>query len=299
MGLVEFKNKTGYDLEKFFNDFVIFINEDLQPIVNFYNGGTTPNESFRELERLLSESYKIESIWEIYGSRFNNAIYWELLDKFTEAQGKLFTCKKMSKWARSSRLGEFDSSIKFQRGLKQFETFEQVSSSTGSQSPQDDWADIAISNFKVEEDYTNEGGTIFSVSLKNNMNFDIPNIVDTLVNENIYGKDINKDVKFIDNDLGVVMFNDALKQSLDTKLATLKGDIPEFPEIGLNPKSTSSNVNTIQYPSIFRNLLSSFQLDGRWAEINLLDISREEDGVMIKIEVKTVLKDNYVTNLKV
>lgn len=299
MSLDKFKEITGYDLEQFFSDFVDFTNNHFQLIVNYYNGDSTPNESFKELDRLLNEAHKIESLFEIHNSRFKDISYWELCDKYTDVYGKLLTCKKMSKWTRSSRLDRFDDSIKFSRGLKQFETFEKVAKSVGSSDPQNDWADIAIGNLIVEEDYTNEGGTIFSVSLKNNFNFNIPNIVDNLQGDNIYGKDIDKTFTFVDNDLGVVQFSDAIRQSLGIKLSTIKGDIPEFPEIGLSPDSISSNVNTIQYPSIFRNLLSSFQLDGRWAEINLLDIYREEDAVFMKIEVKTVLKDNYVTNLEI
>lgn len=299
MSLSNFKEITGYDLEGFFNDFVDFVNNDFQLIVNYYNGGETPNKSFKELDRLLDEAHKIESIWEIHNSRFNDVSYWELCDKYTDIYGKLLTCKNMSKWTRSSRLNSFDSNIKFSRGLKQFETFERVAKSVGSQDPQNDWADIAINNLITEEDYTSEGGVIFSVSLQNNFNFDIPNIVDSLIGDNIYGKDIDKSFTFKDNDLSVVQFEDALLQSLEIKLSTKKGDIPEFEEIGLEPSATSSNVNTIQYPTIFRNLLSSFQLDGRWSEINLLDLYREEDAVFLKLEIKTVLKDNYVTNLKI
>ncbi|MFW6273086.1 MAG: hypothetical protein ACOC2U_04845, partial [bacterium] len=150
MSLSKFKNITGYDLRKFFSDFVNFTNVHFQNIVNYYNGSQVPNDSFKELDRLIYESNKIESIWEIHNSRFQNITYWELLDKFTDIQGKLLTCQKMSKWTRSSRLNRYDSSVKFSRGLKQFETFEQVSKLTGSQESQNDWSEIAINNLITE-----------------------------------------------------------------------------------------------------------------------------------------------------
>lgn len=298
-GIEDFKKITRYDIEKFFNDYVDFVSQYYQFIVDYYNGGKLNGTAFKKVDDLLTECDTIEAIFELNQYQFNTVDFWTIQDTFSEVHTNLLTCKKMSKWARSSRLNQFDSSLKVERGLRQFETFERVSSSLGSNNGENDWASIAVDNLITEEDYTTDGGAIFSVKADNGANSTIANIVDSLTGENVYGKDIKKKFTFVDNDIETVAGSDCLSQSLETKLSTTKGDIPEFPDMGLSPQSTSSNVNSIQYPSIFRNLLTMFQGDGRWSEINLLDIGREEDAVFIKIEAKTILGDSFKTNLKI
>lgn len=297
-GIDQFKKITGYDIQSFFQRYIRFVENDYQNIVDYYNGSNMVASSFNELDNLLNEVGIVEPFFELYSNSFNTIDFWEIVTNFDEIYTKLLTCKNMSKWSRSSRTNRFDSNVKIERGLKQFETFEKVSSTVGSVDPQNDWTSIAVDNMIVEEDYTSEGGKIFTVKLLNNANFDILNIVDNLVGDNLYGKDIDKVTKFVNNDLAVKKYGDAVRQSLETKLATIKGSIPEFPERGIE-SDTSSNVNTIQYPSIFRNILNLFQGDGRWSEVNLIDLYRDQDAVFMKLEAKTVLKDSFITNINI
>lgn len=299
LGVSRFKEITGYDIEVFFNDYIDFVSKYYQSLVDYYKGGELVAESFNSLNSLIEEANKIEPLFELHQNRFDTIDFWEILDSFTEIQVKLSTCKNMQKWTKSSRLNQFDTNISFDRGLKQFETFEAVAQSVGSNDPDTDWANISIDNLITEEDYSTDGGKIFQVKLQNNANFDLPNIVDSLRGTNVYGKDIVKKFEFIDNDLKVIEGNDCIIQSLDTKLGLIKGSIPEFQDMGLDPQSTSTNVNSIQYPTIFRNLLNLFQNDGRWNEVTLLDLYRDEDAIFMKLSLKTILKDSYTTNLKI
>lgn len=298
-GVEEFKNLTGYDIELFLNDFIAFSSNNYQSIVDYYSGGVLVSDAFKELDRLVEESNKIEAIMDLNADRLKTNDHWVLVETLSDIQVNLWTCKKMSKWTRSSRLNQYDSSITVEKGLRQFETFENVSKEIGSLDPDNEWSNITIDNLITEEDYTTEGGKIFWVKLQNSYNYGIPNIVDSLSGETIYGKDIVKRFEFVDNDLATISGNDAIKQSLSTKLDTVKGSIPEFPDRGIDPQSTSTNVNSIQYPSIFRNLLNLFQDDARWREVNLLDLYREDDAVFMKFEAKTILKDSFLTNLKI
>jgi hypothetical protein len=298
-GVDEFKKLTGYDIEAFLNDFVAFSANNYQSIVDYYSGGTLISEAFKEMDRLIGESNRIEAIMELNADRLKTNDHWVLVETIGDIQVNLWTCQNMSKWTRSSRLNQYDSSITVEKGLRQFETFETVAKEAGSLDSDNEWSNIAIDNLITEEDYTTEGGKIFWVKLQNSYNYGIPNIVDSLSGETIYGKDIVKKFEFVGNDLATISGNDAIKQSLSTKLDTVKGSIPEFPDRGVDPQSTSTNVNSIQYPSIFRNLLNLFQDDARWKEVNLLDLYREDDAVFMKFEVKTILKDSFLTNLKI
>jgi len=294
-----FNRITGYNLQAFFQRFTNFISIHSGNIINYYDGGLLNNTSFNELETLLKESKKISPLFEQYGQNLIFLGYWELLDKFTEIQTSLYTFDNMSKWMRSSRLNRFDSNVKVDRKIRQGETIELIAEESGYNSPQEDWRELSINNQLIEEEYTPDGGKIISITFQNNATFDIDNIVDSLLGENILGKDIKTRINFVNNDLETVEFEDAIKQTLNTILGTVKGSIPEFKDDGVDNDMVGSNVNTIQYPSMFRNMLGMFQKDGRWTEISLLDLKREEDNVFMRLECKTVLQESIVTNIPV
>jgi len=294
-----FNRITGYNLQAFFQRFTNFISIYSGNIINYYDGGLLNNESFNELETLLKESKKISPLFEQYGQNLIFLGYWELLDKFTEIQTSLYTFDNMSKWMRSSRLNRFDSNVKVDRKIRQGETIELIAEESGYNNPQEDWKELSINNQLIEEEYTPDGGKIISITFQNNATFDIDNIIDSLLGENILGKDIKTRINFVNNDLETVEFEDAIKQTLNTILGTVKGSIPEFKDDGVDNDMVGSNVNTIQYPSMFRNMLGMFQKDGRWTEISLLDLKREEDNVFMKLECKTVLQESIVTNIPV
>ena len=292
-----FHRITGYNLQSFFERFSNFIFVHSGNIINYYDGGSLNNTSFNDLEYLLKESKKISPLFEQYGQNFTYLGYWELLDQFTEIQSSLYTFENMGKWMRSSRLNRFDSGVKVDRKIRQGETIELIAEESGYNNPQEDWTTIATDNQLIEEEYTPDGGKIISITFRNNANFDVANIIDSLIGKNILGKDISKRINFVGNDLETVEFERAVEQTLTTILGTIKGSIPEFKEDGVYSEMVGTNTNTIQYPSIFRSLLSMFQKDGRWTEINLIDLKREEDNVFMKLECKTILQDSLVTNI--
>lgn len=288
---------TGYNLQSFFERFSEFVAINSGSIINYYDGGALNNSSFNELEYLLKESRKISSLFEQYGQNFIYLGYWELLDKFSEIQTSLYTFENMGRWMRSSRLNRFDSGVKVDRKIRQGETVELIAEESGYNNAQEDWKTIAVDNQLIEEEYTPDGGKVISIAFRNNANFYVNNIIDSLIGKNILGKDISKRISFVDNDLETVEFERAVEQTLSTILGTVKGSIPEFKEDGVYSEMVGTNTNTIQYPSIFRSLLSMFQKDGRWTEVNLIDLKREEDNVFMKLECKTILQDSLVTNI--
>jgi hypothetical protein len=189
----KFKNVTGYDIKQFLTDCSNFFSNNYQSIIDFYSGtDNVPTVAFNELDRLNNEVSKIEPLFRTNSNRLDTIDMWDILDLFTEMQVKLMTASKTAKWMRSSRLNSNDTSVKIDRIQAQNETLESIALSVGYQSPQNDWKDIAIDNLIVEEDYTMDGGTMITLTFKNNANLSLDNIVDYFVGENIKGKDINR-----------------------------------------------------------------------------------------------------------
>lgn len=296
----KYYNITRIDIAQFFQDVVDFINQGYPSILSYYEGGNLPANSLKVLDDLLFRAEKIDAAFYNFSGQMKTTDMWDLLDTFEDTWGQLLTINNTSKWMRSSRVGRYDGKFYLERALADFENFEQVASSVGSNDPQNDWENIAIDNFIIEEKYSpRNGGPIFKISLSSTANFGIQTVVDSLVGERILGKDIDKRFYFKDNDLAIVEYKDAINQTIDTIMNTLKRDIPEFPEDGISNEFVGTNVSAIQYPTLFRNLSTMFAKDDRFIEVNLLSLTREDDYIIMKIKIRTVNSDSFITNINV
>jgi len=294
--LEKFKRSTGYNLESFFQDYTLFVSNFYPIIVNYYNGGEIDNNSFTFLDSLKKEVSKIESLIDQYSNSFETTEYWNMVDLISSIQTALFTVDNLSKWTKSSRTDRFTNNIKVDYIQKQNELIETISTNLGFNN-QDDWLNLSIQNQINEEDYTNKGGKLLKASLPLNSVFELDNIVDSLSQENIFGKDIVKQFSFEDGDLKTIEGKESLKQTFDTIMSTIKGSIPEFEQDGVPDYLIGTNQNIIQYPVLFRSILSMMQKDKRFSSFELLDIKKEQDMVIIETQTKTITGDILVRNI--
>jgi len=287
----KFQAITGYNIQKYLSDFVAFIDTNYKDIVAYYNGQDIDKDSFNKLDSIKKETAVVNGIIEFNFTRFDNAEFWDLIDKFSSIQVQLDTIDNLSRWMRSSRTNRYDSSVKVQYIQKQFESLENISKKAGDADPDNDWATLAINNDINEEKYTSAGGVIMSINFSNNLSFNIRNIVDTLKLNNLYGKDIKKQFEIADGDIMTLAGIDSLTQTFETIFQTVKGSIPEFPEDGVTSDLIGSNANAINYPSIFRNIVDMFKKDDRFAAVDLVDLYRQDDNIFLKVQAKTKIGD--------
>lgn len=298
---IRFKEITKIDIKSFIEEALNFFQTGYAQILNYYQGGDSPTESFMTLDGLLRTCEKIDAAFFQFSDQMLTSDMWDLLDMFTDTWGKLQTVNNTSRWLRSSRVGRNDTKFYVNRLLNDRENFEQVAKSLGSDNPQDDWEDITIRNLIREEDYDateNEKGVIFKVSLNTDVAYGIDTVVDNPIGDRILGKDMDKCFHFVDNDIATVEYRDAINQTIDTILKTMKGSIPEFPEDGTDNDNIGSNVILVKYPSLFRNLVSMFSKDARFKSVTMISLERVDDYVMMKLNISTVDRSNYLTNIK-
>lgn len=296
----KFKTVTGYDIESFFSDFVTFVNQYYPSIVEYYNGGEIDQESFYRLDRLTKDMDKIDALFVLHSDTLDDIDSWELLDIFTEIQTKIWTIRNSAKWLRSVFNGVRSNTIQMNQILSTNESFEDVvEKDMYSINPQDDWLNIVVPQYITEEDYTTTTSPIFAINLQQNSLGYIDTVVDTLDGKSILGIDIDKNFQFEDNDLKVVIYDDAIRQALELIQGSLKGFYPEFPDYGISNEIIGTTINAIQYPSIFKNLINMFQKDGRWKSVELIDLYTEQDSVFIKIRATTVTKNDYIISIPI
>lgn len=283
----KFKEITGYNIEKFFEDFNFFVNNYYSNIVNYYKGENIDMNSFRFYDYLLDETKKIDSILEIYFNAFNTTDFWDLVDTYSNITVKLSTIDNLGKWLRSSRTDRFNSNTVINYVQKQGESIERISLKSGSNDSENDWVQLSIENDLNEEKYTSTGGVLLKIKLKNGYNFQVRNVVDYFSNENLYGKDIENKVVFDSGDIKYLTGINSLLQTVGNILNTMKGSIPEFKEDGIDNDLIGSNVSIFNYPAQFRNIMNMLQKDDRFKSIELIDLGRSDDGVFMNLQFTT------------
>lgn len=295
----KFLSVTGYNIKNFFQSYVDFCSEYYPYIVDYYQGGEINADSFYELDKLIAQINIIEPLFQLHENKLDDISMWELLESFSEIVTKLTTIKNSDRWLRSASVGRTNT-LQLEKQLRTGETFETVSEQLELENPEDDWVDIVVPQYIIEEDYiTGQGSNTFSVNLKNvGINY-VDNVVDTLVDENILGKDLSTEFVFENEDLKIIKFQKSMEQALRIILEAVKGCIPEFTDYGLPSDFIGQTTNAIQYPIIFKSLMNMFQRDNRWASAELIDLKKVEDSIFMKVRATTVTKEDFLINVPI
>ena len=295
----KFLSVTGYNIKDFFQSYVDFCSEYYPYIVDYYQGGEINADSFYELDKLIAQINIIEPLFQLHENKLDDISMWELLESFSEIVTKLTTIKNSDRWLRSASVGRTNT-LQLEKQLRTGETFETVSEQLELENPEDDWVDIVVPQYIIEEDYiTGQGSNTFSVNLKNvGINY-VDNVVDTLVDENILGKDLSTEFVFENEDLKIIKFQKCMEQALQIILEAVKGCIPEFTDYGLPSDFIGQTTNAIQYPIIFKSLMNMFQRDNRWASAELIDLKKVEDSIFMKVRATTVTKEDFLINVPI
>jgi len=298
----KFENITKYDLTKYFNDYINFVNNNQQDIYNYYIGVLQPVQiSFNELYRLQKEATRLNQIVISKCNQFLTYDFWDLIDQIDNIRVKLDTVYNYDKWLRSSiTKGNYNRNIELTFVLRQNQSLENFSNEVGMKSPDNDWVNVAFKNDLREEDYDFNGGNIFKFNfdLGSNSNFNINSVIDNISSDTIYGKDLNKKIQFVNDDLLALSNNDTMVQNVNVLVSLVKGDNIEFPNDGVD-KSLLSNKNKILsiYPSIFRQIYNTFAKDDTLKSITITDVYFNQTSLNMKIQVETRLSEIITTIL--
>lgn len=294
--LVEFKKITRYNIREYFQKFVDFLEVDQSKIISYYRGESKNinTKAFDNLKKLISETKKIIELIEYNQTQFVNYQWWLFVEQIEDNLNTLETIEQSPKWLRSvSNNINFSTNPEIEVILSQNETLEQLSRKRiGMDDWDNQWREIATRNDLKEEDYTPNGGNLLKVSFESTFSIEVLTVVDLLDGVNIYGKDIYKKLTFVDNDLKVLEPIQTFLQAVEILINLKKGNNPEFPEQGYNERLVvGSNVNFLNFPTLIRQLSSTFKTDDTISSMTVLDFKRDQDAVFIDYEVKGRLGD--------
>lgn len=302
--LNEFNELTNFDVISYYQNFVNFMETDVPYIIDYFSGNTkiVASDSFNNLNILLKFNDEALSLFTQSKNKLNNLKWVDLMIQLEDIDSTLLTVKNISKWLRSAKLNTgFNSDTEVQIGLNQYQTLENFNKDVlRNKNFQDSWINTAVRNNLTEEDYSLEGGNLLSVSFAQSGFLNIQAVVDNINSTNLLGKDIDKKLQFIDNDLKALNYADTFKQSI-LILSSLKiGDNPYLPDLGIDKKnSLGVNIALIKLPILFRQLVASFETDDTIVNLTIEDVVRSQDGIFVTFAVKSILGETEVfkTNL--
>lgn len=290
-----------YNIQTYIDLYSYFVKNNLQNIINYYQDSqANPDvESFYYLDRLLQEATKIDNLIKSNKNSFSRVDDWELLDFLEDIRSNLETIKQSPKWTRSSKSQQIwrGNVIQTPYTMNDGETLESVSEKVyGSFDSQNDWMRIGIENNLLESDYgANTSNTILvNKKVLSSPNFFARSIVDNLVNEKLYGLDFDRKIQFVDNDLKILTYRDTVVQAVQILIQLIRGDIPEFPNMGVDSSVTvGGSVGAILFSSIIRQLEDTFDTDDSVRNFQVTSISYQNGDLVIEYSVDTLYNLTY------
>lgn len=290
--LDQFKKLTSYDITPFLSDYVDFTDIHYPVIGSFFAGDTNvyPQDSFSLLDSLTARYQRIVDIFSVNNTRLSNYQFWILLEAVEDIGLALATANNSSKWLRSSKTSKgYLKNTQVNYLGKQGQGLEGVEKDfLHSDDPEEDWVDLALNNDLREEDYTLDGGYLIKATFSNQASVILNSVVDNIDSaEKTYGIDIDQNLRFVNNDLAVLSYQDTVIQSANILAGLQQGDNPVFPDLGIDRRIVGSSTAAIAYPAIFRQLAQSFATDDSFKAFTVLDVTRNQDSALLSFSVET------------
>lgn len=284
----EFKRFSGEEFLPLLENFIYFIENVSSNIVSFYIGGKAYDVYFFEyLKKLEVELEKVIDNLVIYKSVLLGAGYWTILDICEDSYSKVKSFINLHKYLRVGNIkGSYLDSNQVSYVLKENESLESVARKF---SKEEGWIDIAIVNKLREEDYSLQGGELLKFSVPKGVSIYNTTITRDVLGdssgEKVNGVDINKDISFTEDDIVYLSTKETFKQAIYILSSLKKGDNPEYLENGISTKLVGGNINSLAFPSLYRDIMFTFGNDDTISFVVVKNIKLEEDILYLEYEI--------------
>jgi len=267
--------------ENYYDEFISYYQNELR------NVSDEALESYATLKKQVAQ---IDSYITTEDDRFNRYDFWDLFDQLDEIKDFVKKTDAISRFMRSTRIGKInESDAIIDYSVMDGQTPEQLSEPIGF-NPQNDWFELYRDNGIAEINYeAGTGGYIIKLPTQSgNNSILLASIVDNLIGDNLYGKDLHLSIELIDNDLLVLSPRDTFKQGVLVYSKLLKGQIPESPELGISPELVKgSNVGLLNMPFIIKEMTETFSTDDTMINFKVNNVERKGSALFLIFEVES------------
>jgi len=286
----KFQKTTRYDIDTYLNLWVDFVDLYYNNLIDYFKGRTNilRQDGVKSLSKLLREKTKVDDVLSLYAEKLERQDFWNLVDYIDDISNRVTYIASLSKFLRSARFeGYNQDTMTIEHIMTDYDTPDSLASQ--KQNPQDEWTDIFIKNNVLETDYQAEsGGLNLQLEKAGVKSVFLNSVIDNLIGDNIYGKDLDLEFVFEDDDLKVLSPRDTVKQSVKILGGLAKGDIPEFPKLGISKNlQVGSNLGVISIPFLTRELREAFSSDDTLVNFKILDVKIDGTALFVDYEVQT------------
>ena len=297
--ILDFENVIDFDLTTYINDYINFINIDLQKFVDFYKGISILNiTSKNNFNSLLQRSIDLSNILQQQLFYFTRCDFANLIEIIDNIRFDLKKINNLSKYLKSSIISiNYTLNVAIDKVVSNFETMEIIHNDKPNN--QNTWVDTAIKNRIYESNFDETNGYTIKLEKSNITNFDISNVIDNLIGENLYGKDIKKTIEFTNDYSDLVTLNgkDTFQQALEITTNLQQNDNPFYPFAGVDPSLLFGNMIGINIPFIISDLTNTFLLDQTIQNFSVDDINVDINALYLSISAKSYYNTTFSTNL--
>lgn len=292
-----FEKVTQYDLSSYFVKVNKFFEDDYSIILSWYSGSSNFVNStpFENLKKLITESDKVNSLFGLYKESLSMGYYWDLIDKVQDIKDKLETSNNLSKYTRSTRTANsYSTKPEYDYTMKSHETLENVQyKNISSEDFDNQWIEIAMRNNLSELNYDTVGGKILKLPMNFSAYF-LESVIDNLSGEKLYGKDIQKKLEFVDNDLKILSYTETFIQAIKILISIRLGTVPEYPTLGYQQELVvGTNLASFNLPILSRQLKGVFKTDDTVTLFDIKKIERKDDAISLSFVIQSIYGDIY------
>lgn len=283
----DFESITKADLSGFFTDMASFLTDDYPSVYNYFAGKseTIQNDALSTLNNLLSTSRNILRLFQTFSSKFSNVGFWELESYCQDLNDTLEKIAKTPKYSRTSKsVRGHKHYIQADASIGDMRTVEDVADEL-----QENYEDIVLNNDLEEKDYEIDELRFIKAFVNNETNVVVQSILEYPVGKKVYGRDIQRKIAFENNDLKLVEYVNNVEQKCDILLTLEKGDIPEFPAMGLQ-RSYGITQNSYNYAEMVTDLQETFLQNDLFNTVSLEDLDINNGDITVTVDIRTKYK---------
>lgn len=286
-----FQDITKFDLLGYFQDYRDFMQNSYKSIYAYYSGESEKidAEAMSILDNLINRSKIMMRQFQTFSAKLGNVGYWELQEYCQNLSDTLDKVTKLPKLCRTSKSPRgYKPVIQVDGEIGGLRTIEDLAETLGQ-----DYKDVILDNDLQESDYEIDQLRKVTSTVNNKKVIVVKTILEEPVGEKIYGKDLNRKICFIDNDLSIVKYVDNVEQKCDILLELERGDIPEYANLG-RVKQYGATYSSFNYAEMMNDLQNTFLQDDLFSSVELEDLNFDNGDLTVTVSIKT--KYIYETN---
>jgi hypothetical protein len=300
--VIEFQKVTKYPLVEFLAQYRNFMLNSYPEIDRYFSGETASidNAHLIALKNLTTECGNCMSQFKNFANKFDKCGYWELMEYIGNLEDTIEKINKLPKFRRTSLTKRgYQAVVQVSADVGGFRTMEDVANAVQNLNRDNyNWVDLMLSNDLNEGDWEIDKLTPLNVLINNTVDVVVTTILDQPIGKRIYGKDINRKITFVDNDLDIKIWQDNIEQKCDILLSLKRGDVPENMLFGQNAELTIGVTSkSFSYPELVKNLQNTFLQNDLFQYVEITKFQYENGSMFMYCEIKT--KYDYKTERKI